>query len=160
MLLEPETRIVPGLVAMVNHGRLRQCEPEEHGFVGPPNFVLDVFDSSELDEYESRRTAFGQLGVTEYVAVIADPETKCHWNRHNGTNFDHVSPDENGTIKSKALPGLWFSTTYENGRDTWAIVGQIENGVTRLGHHEFMETIWHKNGRDPDWGDWMPFESG
>jgi hypothetical protein len=144
---------------MVNHGRLRQCEPEERGFVGPPNFVLDVFDSSELDEFELRRAAFGRFGVTEYVAIIAD-QSRCHWNRYNGTDFESVTPDDNGVIKSLALPGLWFSTTNQDGCDSWGIVGPIENGVTRLGHHEFMETIWHKNGRDPDWGDWMPFESG
>ena len=160
VIFEDGTQIVPGLIAMVNHGRLRQCEPEERGFVGPPNFVLDVFDASELSEYESRRDAFCRIGVTEYVAVMLDTETRCYWNRHDGAELKLTDPGDGGVIKSMALPGLWFSTNYEEGQERWAIVGPVENGVTRLGHHEFMETIWHKNGRDPEWGDWMPFESG
>lgn len=158
--LDDETRFVPGVVAMVNHGRLAQCEPIEHAFKGPPNFVLDVFDADELPEYETRKEAFARFGVTEYVAVFADENQTCHWNRHDGKGFVTIVPDENGVIKSKALPGLWFSTTFSKNSDKWALVGSLEQGVTRLGHHEFMETIWHKEGRKEEWGDWLPFESG
>ena len=158
--LEDGTRIVPGLVAMVNHGRLKQCEPAESCFKGPPNFVFDVFDKDELDEYQSRRASFEKYGVTEYVAVIADEHWTCHWNRYDGEKFEEVSPNEEGVIKSKALPGLWFSTKYAANRDWWALVDSIEQGVTRLGHHEFMETIFHKEGRKEEWGDWLPFDAG
>ena len=145
---------------MVNHGRLKRSEPTEEGFVGPPNFVLDVFDGTELSEYESRRAAFARAGVEEYVAVILGNRNGCHWNRHDGTEFQHVHPDNDGAVKSKALPGLWFSTNYEQDQEAWTVLDTIETGVTRLGHHEFMETIWHKDGRKPDWGDWMPFDAG
>ena len=160
VVLDDQTRFVPGLVAQVNHGRLKQCEPEEHQFNGPPNFVFDVFDSSETNEYQTRRDAFAKFGVDEYVAVFADQAANCHWLRRNGETFEKMTPDENAVMKSRALPGLWFSTTHSNDQEGWALVGLIERGVTRLGHHEFMETILHKEGRDPEWGDWMPFESG
>ena len=155
-----DTRFVPGLVAQVNHGRLKQCEATEAGFVGPPNFVLDVFDESELDKLATHKAAFSKAGVIEYVAVLATEEVRCHWFRHNGNDFDEIAPEGDGIIKSKALPGLWFSTYHLNKRDWWALGDSISRGITRLGHHEFMETIWHKDGRDPEWGDWLPFESG
>lgn len=158
--LDDNTRFVAGLVAQVNHGRLKQCEATEGGFVGPPNFVLDVFESNELDEYDERKAAYGRFGVTEYVAVIDDGELRCEWNRHNGTDFEAISPDEAGVIKSKALPGLWFSPQHLANRDWWAMGVLIERGISRLGHHEFMETIWHKDGRKNDRGDWLPFEAG
>lgn len=158
--LDDETRFVAGLVAQVNHGRLKQCEATEEGFIGPPNFVLDVFESNELDEYEKRKAAYGRCGVTEYVAVIADSEVRCEWNRNNGTEFETVAPDENGVIKSKAMPGLWFSADHLAKRDWWAMGDLIERGISRLGHHEFMETIWHKDGRKSESGDWLPFDAG
>jgi hypothetical protein len=67
VVLDAASRVVPGLVAMVNHGRLKQCEPLEDGFQGPPNFVLDVFTEGELAEYDRRRQLFERFGVTEYV---------------------------------------------------------------------------------------------
>ena len=38
VILDDDTRFVPGLVAQFNHGRQKQCEPKSEAFVGPPNF--------------------------------------------------------------------------------------------------------------------------
>ncbi|MDB5337973.1 MAG: hypothetical protein JWN70_3592 [Planctomycetaceae bacterium] len=159
VVLDEQTRIVPGLIAMVNHGRLKQCEPVTHGFQGPPNFVLDVFDSDEMTEYESRRTIFERFGVVEYVAVENAEHPILHWNRHDGTRFETAHPDAQGVIKSKALPGLWIPVKALTARDWWLILATIERGVTRRGHHEHQETIWHKDGRSTD-DDVIPFEAG
>ena len=159
VVLDATTRIVPGLISMVNHGRLKQCEPVENGFEGPPNFVLDVFESVEIAEYEARKTAFERFGVTEYLAVETSNTPRLHWNRHNGHSFEDAVPDRQGLIKSKALPGLWIPVQALAERDWWSILSAIERGVTRLGHHEFQESIWHKNG--PPAGDRpIPFEAG
>ena len=45
--LSSEESEVPGLVAMVNYGRKKQCDAGDDAFYGPPNFVLDVFDSKD-----------------------------------------------------------------------------------------------------------------
>ena len=160
ILLDDRDPIVPGLVAMVGHGRLKQCKPSPEGVVGPPNFVLDVIDFGEEQEYEERRAAFEGLRVGEYVTVHLAEEQRCVWNRLEGERFVEVEPDGDGTMKSKALPGLWFSTGRSGDGGHWWLKDRIEYGATRLGHHELMETIWHKEGRDPDWGDWMPFDAG
>ncbi|MDA1054259.1 MAG: Uma2 family endonuclease [Planctomycetota bacterium] len=159
VVLDANTRIVPGLIAMVNHGILKQCEPVTLGFEGPPNFVLDVFDSNEMAEYESRRIAFERFGVTEYVAVENSECPQLHWNRHDGSCFEEAIPDRNGVIKSKALPGLWIPVRALAARDWWSILSAIERGVTRQGHHEFQESIWHKDGRSM-YDNSIPFEAG
>lgn len=159
VVLDVSTRIVPGLIAMVNHGRLKQCEPVEHGFEGPPNFVLDVFEPGEIAEYETRRTSFERFGVIEYVAVEAASTPRLHWNRHNGQSFEDAVPDRHGLIKSKALPGLWIPVPALVARDWWSVLSAIERGVTRLGHHEFQESIWHKNGA-PQGDRPIPYEAG
>ena len=117
VLLNGCTRIVPGLVAMVNHGQLKQCEPVEHGFEGPPNFILDVFEPHEMAEYESRRKIFEDAGVVEYVAVENADDLILHWNRHDGSRFETAKPDCQRVIKSKALPGLWIPVDALTARD-------------------------------------------
>ena len=52
--LSAEEWEVPGLVAMVNYGRKKQCEVREEVFQGPPNFVLDVFDSPDDEDFLRR----------------------------------------------------------------------------------------------------------
>jgi hypothetical protein len=157
--LDADTRVTPGLVAQVNHGQLKQCEPVEHGFHGPPNFVLDVFTAGELAEYQRRRDLFERYGVVEYVAVEDSPEPVLHWNRADGGRFQEITEDAAGMIRSKALPGLWIPTAALAQRDWWAILAAIERGVSRRGHHEFHATIWHKDGR-PAGEAPIPFDAG
>jgi len=52
-------------------------------------------------------------------------------------------------IGSTALPGLWMRTSALKRRDWWTIMGNITRGVSRDGHHDFMETIW-KAGKSGD----------
>ena len=160
VILDDDTRFVPGLVAQFNHGRQKQCEPKSEAFVGPPNFVLDVFDPGDEGEYEIRKAAFARGGVTEYVALFDGNAIRWHWHRQNGCDFESISPDTSGIIKSKSMPGFWFSIPHLQNRDWWGMLGVIERGVSRLGHHEVMETVWHKDGRDPASKDPLPFESG
>src|SRR5262245_33896209 len=65
--LSPEESEVPGLVAMVNYGRKKQCEAHDEAFHGPPNFVLDVFCSDDDPDYLRRRDTFCKSGVHEYL---------------------------------------------------------------------------------------------
>jgi Putative restriction endonuclease len=157
--LDAQTRVVPGLVSMVNYGRLKQCEPQDLCFQGPPNFVLDVFVAGDLAEYHHRQRLFERFGVTEYVAVEDSETLKVHWNRLDSGQFQEIEQDAPGEIRSKALPGLWIPTDALARRDWWAILAAIERGVTRRGHHEFMETILHKDGR-PSHEEPIPFSVG
>jgi hypothetical protein len=61
-------------------------------------------------------------------------------------------------IRSKALPGLWIPNEALARRDWWTILAAIERGVSRRGHHEFMETIWHKDRRPIEAP--IPFDAG
>src|SRR6188474_2317587 len=79
--LSPDEWEVPGLVAMVNYGRKKQCRVEDEVFHGPPNFVLDVFDSEEDQDYLRRRDRFGKHGVEEYFVAINGEPVVLHWHR-------------------------------------------------------------------------------
>lgn len=144
--LDETTRICPGAIAMVNHGRHKQCDPDYDAdcFRGPPNFVLDVFSQQDLPEYERRRSCFEQAGVIEYVALWDEDPLRFNWNRQSTGRFETITADDPGWIRSQALPGLWISTADLASRDWWAIMGSIARGVTRLPHHDLMESIWRK----------------
>lgn len=44
-------------------------------------------------------------------------------------------------IMSSALPGMWIPADALKHRNWWTIMATIARGVTRLGHHDFMEEI-------------------
>ncbi|MCD6051712.1 MAG: hypothetical protein K0Q55_3121 [Verrucomicrobia bacterium] len=142
--LDDTTQFCPGIVVQVNHGRLKQCEPgpDYDCFKGPPNFVLDVFSADEQPEYEHRRDCFERHGVLEYVAVRDTQPVQWTWHRLIDGKFSVIETTDDEFIMSTALPGLWIPSSALKHRDWWAIMAAIARGVSRDGHHNFMDTIW------------------
>lgn len=146
--LDDGVKLRPGVLLMVNHGQFKQCDPEPdyEVFRGGPNFVLDVFPADDTTEYERRRAAFERAKVIEYVAVWDGEPLSWTWNRLVDGKFAEIVTADDEMIMSTALPGLWIPASALKSRDWWTIMATIARGVTRAGHHEFMETIW-KAGR-------------
>jgi hypothetical protein len=144
--LDPNTRLCPGVLVMVNHGKHKQCSVDVEGghFSGPPNFVLDVFPREGLLDYEYRRQCYERAGVIEYVAIEDTEVPTCYWNRLIDRCFTLIEADDPGMIRSLALPGLWVPTQALKNRNWWSIMAAIAQGVTRQRHHDLMESIWRK----------------
>jgi hypothetical protein len=141
--LDDGTRFCPGIVVQVNHGPLKQGEPDPsyNYFNGPPNFVLDVFPGDDLLDYEHRRECFERAHVIEYVAVRLMDPLEWIWNRLIDGKFSEIKTADNELIMSAALPGLWIPTHALKHQNWWAVMGAIARGVSRVGHHELMDTI-------------------
>jgi hypothetical protein len=142
--IDEDTRLFPGIIVMVNHGKLKQCDPGPSYacFKGPPNFVLDVYPGDDLLDYEYRRACFERAQVIEYVAVRDTDPVEWIWNRLIDGKFSVIETADNELIVSTALPGLWIPSSALKHRDWWSVMGAIARGVTRVGHHDFMDTIW------------------
>ena len=129
--LSPEESEVPGLVAMVNYGRKKQCDAGDDAFYGPPNFVLDVFDSADDPDFLRRRDRFCKAGVQEYLVAINDEQGSIFWHRLDAGCFRLLEPGASGIIYSQALPNFWVPLEALQERDWWAVLGSIERGVSR-----------------------------
>ena len=129
--LTPDEWEVPGLVAMVNYGRQKQCAVEAEVFHGPPNFVLDVFDSGTDEDFLRRRERFERHGVQEYVVALNREIVQFLWHQLEGGSYRLLQPDEDGIIRSRALPNFWVPLAALQDRDWWAALGCIERGVSR-----------------------------
>lgn len=142
--ISKDARVVPGVVAQVNSGAFKQCDPGDYVyFSGPPNFVFDVFRDDQRDSYKRRRDLFEESGVIEYVAWFNSSKLPI-WNRLEDGAYREIREDRAGLIKSAALPGLWIPVKSLAERDWWSVLGKISQGITRRGHRDFMATIWKK----------------
>ena len=129
--LSPEQWEVPGLVAMVNYGSKKQCQVQDEVFWGAPNFVLDVFDSPDDPDFLRRRERFGKHGVQEYLVAFNDDPVSLLWHRLFPAGYELVQPDDDGIMRSQALPNFWLPLKSVQDRDWWTILGCIERGVSR-----------------------------
>jgi|SRR6516164_8671648 hypothetical protein len=126
--LSSEVSEVPGLVAMVNYGRKKQCEVRDEVFHGAPNFVLDVFCSKDDQDFLRRRERFCKFGVHEYLVAFDDELVELLWHRLDAGCYRLVETDEDGIIRSQALPNFWMPLKSLQNRDWWAVLGCIERG--------------------------------
>ena len=127
----------------VGSGKFKQCDVGDYKFFsGPPNFVFDVFQDNQKEEYELRRECFERSGVIEYVAWPTFSKIPV-WNRLVDGKFRQIRPDEEGLIKSTALPEMWIPVEALKNRDWWVVMATISRGITRRGHRDFMATIWN-----------------
>ncbi len=62
-----------------------------------------------------------------------------------GGKFSEIKTADNEIISSTALPGLWIPANALKHQNWWAIMGAIARGVSRVGHHQFMDTICDKS---------------
>jgi len=122
---------VPGLTAMVNYGRMKQCEVREEVFHGPPNFVLDVFNREDDEDFLRRRERFAQHGVGEYVVAFDRSPVALLWHQLDRGSYRLLKPDDDGIIRSHAVPNLWIPLNALQDRDWWAVIGCIDRGVSR-----------------------------
>jgi hypothetical protein len=129
--LTPTEWEVPGLTAMVNYGRMKQCEVRDEVFHGPPNFVLDVFNREDDEDFVRRRERFSQHGVREYVAAFDRAPVTLLWHRLDAGRYRLLEPDDDGIIRSHAVPNLWIPLNALQDRDWWAVIGCIDRGVSR-----------------------------
>ena len=129
--LSLETAEVPGLVAMVNYGRNKQCQVREEVFHGAPNFVLDVFNERDDPDFLRRRDVFYTFGVHEYLVAFNEEPVEVQWYRREGETFQQIQPDSDGILRSRALPNFWLPLKALQERDWWAALGCIERGVSR-----------------------------
>lgn len=129
--LTPKEWEVPGLTAMVNYGRMKQCEVRNEVFHGPPNFVLDVFNREDDEDFVRRRERFSQRGVQEYVVAFDRAPATLLWHRLDLGSYRLLEADDDGIIRSQAVPNLWIPLKALQDRDWWAVVGCIDRGVSR-----------------------------
>ena len=117
---------------MLIYGRKKQCEVRDEVFpLGAPNLVLDVFDSEDNQDFLRRRERFCKFGVHEYLVAFDDQPPGLLWHRLDAGCYGLIEPDEDGIIKSHALPNLWLPQKALQHRDWWAVLGCIERGASR-----------------------------
>ncbi len=70
--LDEHTRLCPGVMVMVNHGKHKRCDPgpSYDWFRGPPNFVLDVFSGDDRLDYDPDSEIVVTSGATGAFYVV------------------------------------------------------------------------------------------
>lgn len=144
MQLGKEAQFVTSIAAIVHKGKHKQCTVDYSLNIveGPANLVIDIIASEDGLNDLNRKPYFEQHKVKEYIIVRDTEHLTFEWNRLNGGKYETIYEDEEGLIKSSALPGLWIPVESLQNRNWWSVMAATDRGMSRKEYHDFMRTIW------------------
>lgn len=95
---------------------------------GPPSLVVEIFARDEpwSELMTNSQILLAQGGVLEYVVWCPDG---IQWFRLEADRYARIEPDDQGIIRSAALPGFWFNVVALTERDYARVFADIARGI-------------------------------
>lgn len=117
---------------------------DEDGFIqGPPELVAEIANSTASYDMHDKFNAYRRNGVREYLAwLVRDQEIR--WYVLEEGEYQLLKPDEQGIVKSHALPGLWLNTKAMLDEDLGAALETVQTGLKSSEHQKFISILKQK----------------
>jgi Uma2 family endonuclease len=114
------------------HGNVRLVKRREgrqtvEYLEGAPGFVFEVAASSASYDLHSKKRAYEQSGVLEYL-VWQIYERRITWFRLHEGHFVEIEPDENGVIESAVFHGLRLAIEKMLSGDDAGVLAELDAG--------------------------------
>src|SRR5437773_12247671 len=76
---------------------------------GAPELAVEIVGSSQAYDLHQKKGAYRRNGVREYLAWITGENRLVWWELRHG-EYEQISVDKKGVLKSRIFPGLWLAT--------------------------------------------------
>ena len=107
---------------------------------GPPALVCEVAASTVSIDLHLKKTAYRRNGVREYL-VWRTEDAAIDWFVLTAGDFVPLAPEPDGTLRSRAFPGLWLNPVALIGGDLPALFAQLDQGTATTEHAEFVKQL-------------------
>jgi Uma2 family endonuclease len=104
---------------------------------GPPELVAEVASSSVSRDLHSKLALYCRHGVREYV-VWRVQEDEIDWFRLDQGEYQPLTADERGIIRSREFPGLWLDRPALLRGNMAAALAVLSEGLASPEHAEFV----------------------
>jgi Uma2 family endonuclease len=113
----------------------------EDGYIeGAPDLVAEVASSSVSYDLRTKLEANRRNGVCEYV-VWRVLDRQLDWFVNRQGQFDRLSPQADGVLKSTVFHGLWLDPAALLTGDLSAVFAILQQGLNSLEHAQFVAEL-------------------
>src|SRR5206468_4119933 len=105
-----------------------------------PALVCEVAASSVSIDLHQKKTAYRRNGVQEYI-VWRTEDSSINWFCLEGGDYVLLSPETDGTLRSRAFPGLWINPATLIAGDLSGIFGLLDLASNTPEHADFVKRL-------------------
>ena len=107
---------------------------------GAPELVAEIATSSAAIDLSAKKNVYRRNGVQEYL-VWQTFDNRFSWFRLEAGEFVLVEPDADGTIRSRAFPGLWLAASALLAGNMMEVLNQVQVGLASPEHQAFLRKL-------------------
>jgi Uma2 family endonuclease len=145
--IEPTVRLdldnepQPDIVLILDEALGGQAHLTEDGYLeGVPELVVEIAASSAAIDTGSKLQAYRRNGVKEYIVWQAF-ENQLEWFQLVDGDYQQLTPDSDGIIRSQVFPGLWLAVEALLSNQMTHVLEAVQQGVQSPEHKRFMQQL-------------------
>ncbi|NEQ95229.1 MAG: Uma2 family endonuclease [Cyanothece sp. SIO2G6] len=118
-----------------------QVRISEDGYIeGAPELVVEIAASSAAIDTGTKKRVYRRNGVLEYV-IWQVYENKLEWFALVDGEYQLLSPDTDGIIRSRVFPGLWLDVKALLTDQMAQVLEVVQTGIQSPEHQTFVEQL-------------------
>ncbi|MEB3233295.1 MAG: Uma2 family endonuclease [Leptolyngbyaceae bacterium] len=131
----------PDAVLFIESAVGGQTKLSSDGYIeGAPELIVEIAATSVAIDTGGKKQAYRRNGVLEYLVWHAY-ENQFEWFRLIDGEYQLLSPDANGVIRSQVFPGLWLSVNALLANQMAQVLEVAQQGITSPEHQAFVEQL-------------------
>lgn len=107
---------------------------------GAPELIVEIAATSAAYDLHEKLRVYRRSGVREYIVLLTHEQETVWYYLDEGRYLENP-PGEDGVIRSRIFPGLWFSPKHFWSDDLVALLATLQAGLTTPEHGRFVDSL-------------------
>ncbi|UBF30138.1 Uma2 family endonuclease (plasmid) [Kovacikia minuta CCNUW1] len=131
----------PDAVLFVEANAGGQTRISLDGYIeGSPELIVEIAASSAAIDTGSKKQVYRRNGVLEYV-IWQSYDNQLEWFWLTDGEYQLLSPDSDGIIRSRVFPGLWLVVEALLSNQMARVLEVLQTGLQSPEHEAFVEQL-------------------
>ena len=142
--LDMDNEVQPDVSVWLDPALGGRAYVDEDGYLaGVPELLVEVAASSVAYDMHDKRRAYRRNGVQEYLVLLAHEQETVWFSLVEG-EYQQLTADADGIIRSQLFPGLYFQSERFWRGDLAGLLQLLQQGLQSTEHADFKKRLAEK----------------
>jgi Uma2 family endonuclease len=141
LLLDLDNEPQPDLVLYIDEKRGGRAKINKDDYLeGAPELIVEVAASTAAYDLHDKLKVYRRNGIQEYL-VFVTYEAEVRWHVLREGQYELLTADEQGILRSEVFPGLWLHPEHFWNGDGAALTTVLQAGLASPEHAAFVNRL-------------------